>query len=385
MMFVVASVKCNFQTGLKPSRLYLHFSRMQPMQKQQQHDSKEPKDRSPPRQALTSKLMHAEEFMPTEDGGLIFNPYNPENREITLSEIQSILTAYGVPDPKVHNLELYKRAFVHQSYTRRPEFENAAEAIRVVDKPADCMPLRSKSNERLEFLGDGVLECVTKYCLYRRFPKENEGFMTEKKIAIVKNETIGRMANEMGLHKWFIISRHSEEKKLRTNLKKLGCLFEAFVGALFLDYNKIEIRDEERWFEHIFATGPGFQMAQIFIENVFEKHIDWIALIRNDDNYKNILQVKIQKEFKTTPDYIELGRDMEVGYTMGVYLCLGQQIYETSPSAAVNFAELKTFEAVHAACEAAGGRILVFLAQASHKIKKKAEQLACDSAIQFMP
>ena len=78
----------------------------------------------------------------------------------------------------------------------------------MVDKPADCMPLRSKSNERLEFLGDGVLECVTKYCLYRRFPKENEGFMTEKKIAIVKNETIGRMAYEMGLHRWFIISRH---------------------------------------------------------------------------------------------------------------------------------------------------------------------------------
>ena len=111
--------------------------------------------------------------MPSEDGGLIFNPYNPENREITLSEIQSILTAYGVPDHKVHNIELYKRAFVHQSYTRRPEFENAVEHISVVDKPADCMPLRSKSNERLEFLGDGVLECVAKYCLYRRFPKEN--------------------------------------------------------------------------------------------------------------------------------------------------------------------------------------------------------------------
>ena len=358
----------------------------QPEDKQpedKQPEDKQPEDKQP--QRLTSKLLHAEEFMPSADGGLIFNPYNPENCEITLSQIQSILTAYGVPDPKVHNIELYKRAFVHQSYTRRPEFENAAENISVVDKPADCMPLRSKSNERLEFLGDGVLECVAKYCLYRRFPKENEGFMTEKKIAIVKNETIGRMAYEMGLHRWFIISRHSEEKKLRTNLKKLGCLFEAFVGALFLDYNKIAIKDEDRWFENVFATGPGFQMAQIFIENVFEKHIDWIALIRNDDNYKNILQVKIQKEFKTTPDYIELGRDMEVGYTMGVYLCLGQEIYETSPAAAVPFSDLKTFEAVHAACEAAGGRILVFLAQASHKIKKKAEQLACDCAIQYMP
>ena len=48
------------------------------------------------------------------------------------------------------------------------------------------MPLKTKSNERLEFLGDGVLELITKYYLYRRFPKENEGFMTEKKNSISK-------------------------------------------------------------------------------------------------------------------------------------------------------------------------------------------------------
>ena len=46
---------------------------------------------------------------------------------------------------------------------------------------------------------------------YRRFPKENEGFMTEKKIALVKNESIGRMAYEMGLNKWYIISANAEE------------------------------------------------------------------------------------------------------------------------------------------------------------------------------
>ena len=48
----------------------------------------------------------------------------------------------------------------------------------------------------LEFVGDGVLELITKYYLYRRFPKANEGFMTEKKIAIVKNESIGKLAYE---------------------------------------------------------------------------------------------------------------------------------------------------------------------------------------------
>ena len=75
--------------------------------------------------------------------------------------------------------------------------------ITIVERPDDCLSLKTKSNERLEFLGDGVLECITKYYLYRRFPKENEGFMTEKKIALVKNEHIGRLAYEMGLHKWY--------------------------------------------------------------------------------------------------------------------------------------------------------------------------------------
>ena len=214
--------------------------------------------------------------------------------------MQSILSQYGVPG-KVENLNLYKRAFIHRSYVKRPSIENDRNNITIVERPDDCLSLKTKSNERLEFLGDGVLECITKYYLYRRFPKENEGFMTEKKIALVKNEHIGRLAYEMGLHKWYILSRHSEEKKTRTNLKKLGCLFEAFLGALFLDFNKQTIKDEEDWFNNVFVTGPGFQIAQIFVEKVFEKHVDWMKLISEDTNYKNILQVQIQKEFKCTP------------------------------------------------------------------------------------
>ena len=265
-------------------------------------------------------LLHDDDVVRGEDG-LIFNPYNPSNIEITLSEVQSILLKYGLPKT-VFNIALYERAFVHRSYTKRPNFENIQQNITIVPKPDDCMPLKSKSNERLEFLGDGLLELVTKYYLYRRFPKENEGFMTEKKIAIVKNEAIGRIALEMGLHKWLILSKHAEEKKIRTNLKKLGCLFESFLGALFLDFNKIVVKDEDGWFQNMFVTGPGFQMVQKFIENVFEQHINWIELIQNDDNYKNILQVKIQKEFKVTPHYLEMEHDVEQGYRMGVFLCL---------------------------------------------------------------
>jgi hypothetical protein len=54
-------------------------------------------------------------------------------------------------------------------------------------------------------------------------------------------------------------------------------------------------------------VGPGFQMAQVFVEAIFERHVNWIELILTDDNYKNILQVKIQKEFKITPDYRDGG------------------------------------------------------------------------------
>ena len=328
-----------------------------------------------------NKLAQDDDIIKSEEG-LIFNPFNPLNIKISKNEITNILSYYNIP-PTIHNAALYERAFVHRSYTKRPNFENISQNITIVERPSNCMPLSSKSNERLEFLGDGILEAVTKYYLYRRFPKENEGFMTEKKIAIVKNESIGKIALEMGLHKWLILSKHAEEKKIRTNLKKLGCLFEAFIGALFLDFNKIQVKDEEKWFENVFVTGPGFQMAQKFIENVFEKHIDWIALIQNDDNYKNILQVKIQKEFKVTPHYLEIEHDIELGYKMGVYLCIGQPIHNVSHNDSVHISFFKTFKVIQDFI-LENNKIFLFMGEGQHKIKRKAEQIACNEALKYI-
>ena len=320
----------------------------------------------------------------SESGGdtYLYDPFNSLNVLISTSEIQTLLQRYGVNAP-IHNFELYKRSFVHRSYTRTPGFGDPTgngPPIVMAAKPDQCLPLYTKSNERLEFIGDGVLECITKYYLYRRFPKENEGFMTEKKIALVKNEAIGKIALEMGLHKWFILSKHAEEKQTRTNIKKLGCLFEAFLGALFLDCNKIQVNDEEGWFANVFATGPGFQIAQIFVENVFEKHVNWIDLIRNDDNYKNILQVKIQKAFKVTPDYLEIRPyHTETGYHMGVYLCLGQSIHALQHVHSIPIQHFQSVQGIHEYMSV-HGRILVCLGEGKHKIKKKAEQLACETA-----
>lgn len=326
-------------------------------------------------------INHDDDIIKTEDG-LIFNPFNPLNIKITKQEVETILTKYGLP-ATIENMALYERAFVHRSYTKRPGFENIQQNITVVERPPDCMPLSSKSNERLEFLGDGVLELVVKYYLYRRFPKENEGFMTEKKIAIVKNEAIGRVAYEMGLNKWYILSKHAEEKKIRTNLKKLGCLFESFIGALFLDFNKIVVKDEAGWFQSMFVTGPGFQMAQKFIENILERHIDWINLIQNDDNYKNILQVKIQKEFKVTPHYVEIEHDIDAGYKMGVYLCLGQPIHAVNHQNAKHMNEFKNFQSIQEYVSQ-HSKVFVFMGEGQHKIKRKAEQIACNEALKIL-
>ena len=67
-----------------------------------------------------------------EDQDLVFDPYNPNNIEITLDQVNSILQTYGLPD-KVHNLNLYKRAFVHKSYVKRPHLENIENGVIIVD------------------------------------------------------------------------------------------------------------------------------------------------------------------------------------------------------------------------------------------------------------
>ena len=135
--------------------------------------------------------------------------------------------------------------------------------------------------------------------------------------------------------------------------------------------------------------GPGLQMCQVFLEHVYEKHVDWTKLIANDDNYKNKLQVIIQKEFKLTPDYVELqdkNNDLEIEnrtYIMGLYISFGRNIHNANVNDAIEFKNLKTFQTIHQLLEN-NPKLLVFITKAEHKIKKKAEQQACENAIKLI-
>jgi len=299
---------------------------------------------------------------------LLFNPYNELNVEITRNDVSTLLVQFGLPD-QIMDFSIYKQAFVHRSYIKRSYITNNTRNIICVEKPSNCIGLKNKSNERIEFVGDGVLGLVSKQYLYRRFPRENEGVMTDLYIALVNNEMIGELAFKIGLHKWLLLSLKSEEKQFRTQVKKIGCLFEAFVGAIFLDFNNID--------------GSGYQKAQIVIETIFEKYIDWVELIQMNNNYKKILNNKIQKEFKTTPVYLELGRDMQTGYHMGVYLCIGRSIHTLThqDSLPIKKNVFNTFAHFQSHLRMHNGFIFVCLGTGQHKLKQRAEQNACNLAL----
>jgi len=91
--------------------------------------------------------------------------------------------------------------------------------------------------------------------------------------------------------------------------------------------------------------------------------------------------VKIQKEFKVTPHYLEIEHDLDNGYRMGVFLCVGQQVHNLKPSEAIHIDNLKTFQSIQEYIQQ-NEKVFVYLGEGLHKIKRKAEQIACNEALQ---
>lgn len=229
---------------------------------------------------------------------IFYNPYNSRNRLFTKNDIQAILANASFT---VQNVYLYQTSMVHSSYVKRLEYISpTGESAQLADRPGNCLPLFDDSYERLEHLGDSVLGVVVSSYLIKRFPGENEGFITNLKKEIVCNEMLGYLSQKIGLDKFYIISRHNEDIcSGRMNMKKLGDILEAFIGAVWID------------------SSYDFKVVNKFIIGLVEKYINIPNILMNNRNYKEQLQKVYQAKFHHTPTYKVLSSSTNM-YTMAV-------------------------------------------------------------------
>lgn len=119
---------------------------------------------------------------------------------------------------KFHNRKLFQQAFTHTSYTHEK-------------KSSGIHP----DNERLEFLGDAVLELAVSEYLFHRYPKMSEGELTRTRARVVCEASLASFAKELGFGEYIRLGKGEEMTGGRTRPSLLADVFEAFIGALFLD------------------------------------------------------------------------------------------------------------------------------------------------------
>ncbi|MFI3317500.1 MAG: ribonuclease III [Rikenellaceae bacterium] len=165
-----------------------------------------------------------------------------------------------------HNIDLYKLALIHKS------------ASLTLDDGSQI------NNERLEYLGDAIIEAVTSDYLYIQYPLENEGFLTQLRSKIVSRQSLNKLSKAIGLDH-HIISKASgsfSQKHI------FGDAFEALMGAIYLDM--------------------GYEFTnRLLINNIYYKHLNIDKLLNSETDYKSRLIEWSQKEhlaieFRTRTD-----------------------------------------------------------------------------------
>ena len=146
------------------------------------------------------------------------------NKEF-LSALYDILGFYP------HNIDIYRLAFAHKSMSGRRQAEAAPSRDRRRRGARPEQPAKPLNNERLEYLGDAVLETVVSDIVFHHFPTRREGFLTATRSKIVQRESLNRLAAEMGLER--LIQASQGTHLAHTNIG--GNAFEALMGAIYLD------------------------------------------------------------------------------------------------------------------------------------------------------
>jgi len=188
-------------------------------------------------------------------------------------------------DIKFNNPQLLAQSLVHRSYIN----ENKT--------------LKISSNERMEFLGDAVLELWTSDNLYRLFPNFEEGQLTNIRSLVVCTQNLAKIANEIGLGQYLLLSKGEKNHGGAKNISILADTFESLIGAIYLD--------------------QGYEHAKNFLNKFLQPSITKIAKLDNLKDPKSYFQEIAQAKEGITPHYktiSETGPDHQKNFVIGVYL-----------------------------------------------------------------
>ena len=183
------------------------------------------------------------------------------------------------------NKNILTQAFCHRSY---------------LNENTDC---GLENNERLEFLGDAVLELVITEYLYVTFPQKSEGDLTNWRAALVNAKMLSEIAKNLGFNDFILLSRGETKEDGKARQYILANTFEAFVGALYLDL--------------------GYKICQDFITKHLIKELPEIIKSGLYKDAKSSFQEEAQEQKGITPIYKvleEWGPDHAKNFTIGVYL-----------------------------------------------------------------
>lgn len=214
----------------------------------------------------------------------LFNPPEPRYTSPLLSKAVK-QTLEGIIASPIHNETLFATALTHRS------------AIDFLDKE------KFVSNERLEFLGDAVLDLVIAEHVYKLYPDFNEGALTKLRSQLVNAKTLAHFAKQFNLGKVLIVSESAEQNGVRESETALADALEALIGAVYLD--------------------SGYDKARTFLETTMLQQTNFAALIDSDQNFKSALLEYAQGERLMLPYYFvisEEGPPHKKVFTVGVRL-----------------------------------------------------------------
>ena len=234
-------------------------------------------------------------------------PFNPSNKLLTEADLRDFFNRHGLAGVPFNNVNLYRNAFVHRSYItmKNDDFDSGNERC-----PNGCLPLQDMSYERLEFLGDAILGMVVARYLYERYPDQPEGFLSRLRTKIVNGKMLGYLATQVGFPPFAMISKQIEESQGRDNYKIMEDIFEAFIGAIYMDFDNDD--DGVVLPDHMTiapSTGAGYYIAEQWIIAIMETYLDFAELIQARTNFKDMLVRHMQYTFQDMPRFFEVSVD----------------------------------------------------------------------------